>query len=566
MSETLLSVGLDVGTTTTQLVVSRLQVENRASSFAVPELEITDREVIYRSPVHFTPLIGQALVDGEGVRRLLEAEYQKAGITPSQVDTGAVIITGETSRKENARAVLDALSEVAGDFVVATAGPDLESVLAAKGAGAVEYSQKTGKTVLHMDIGGGTSNLALMEKGRIVATGCMNVGGRLLKFEDGGKVSYVSPVLRGLTDLQVGAYPAPGQVEGIARILVRGLEMAAGLRPATELLEKLWTQESGDRIPSPGAASLPAACGGVKGKRSVCRGRQVTQAFAPRKLPGTANGVSEGREWNAGRQDEVPVFARTFKYSPAFLIRQKSEIFATYPEQVCLPLASIGIFDSLRGAPPPGEGMKHEDVVISFSGGVADCIETRQQSGAFGDMGAELGQAIRESLLCRGEYMLGSQTIRATVIGAGCHSAQLSGSTVFCRGVDLPLKNLPVEVFSQQEQDSTELPALIRQRRLQSDSPQLVLAMPGHLPGGYAALTELAKRIVQGAAGGPVLVCLEADMAKALGQKLCLLLPEGTPCLCIDRVRLTEDSFLDVGSPVGPAFPVVVKTLVLQND
>ena len=162
MSENLLSVGIDVGTTSTQLVVSRLQVENRASGFAVPELVITDREILYRSPVHFTPLLEGKLVDGEKLRRIVEEEYQTSGISREKVDTGAVIVTGETSRRENARTVLEALSEYAGDFVVTTAGPDLESVLAAKGAGAVAYSRDTGKMVLHMDIGGGTSNLALI--------------------------------------------------------------------------------------------------------------------------------------------------------------------------------------------------------------------------------------------------------------------------------------------------------------------------------------------------------------------------------------------------------------------
>ena len=161
--------------------------------------------------------------------------------------------------------------------------------------------------------------------------------------------------------------------------------------------------------------------------------------------------------------------------------------------------------------------------------------------------------------------MLGSQTIRATVIGAGCHSAQLSGSTVFCRGVSLPVKNLPVAVFTRQEQDSPSLPELIHRRIRQSDSESVVLAMPGYAQGGYERMAELAVKIARGAGDRQVLVCLEADMAKALGQKLCLLLPEGTPCLCIDRVRLTENSFLDVGSPVGPAFPVVVKTLVLEQ-
>ena len=472
MSE-LLSVGLDVGTTTTQLIVSRLTVENRAGSFAVPEMEIAGRDVVYRSQVYFTPLLGENRVDGECVRRIVDAEYEKAGIRPEQVDTGAVIITGETSRKENARAVLDALSEYAGQFVVATAGPDLESVLAAKGAGAVEFSCQTGKAVLHMDIGGGTSNLALIENGRIVRTGCLNVGGRLLKFDKGGKVSYVSPVLRGLTDLQPGDYATAEQVEGIARSLVHGLEMAAGLREITPLLEKLWTRES-----------------------------------------------ESG--WQAGD----------------------------------CHISDIGHW----------RAMTDKRCVISFSGGVADCIEKGHRPGVFGDMGVELGQAIRESLLCRGEYMLGSQTIRATVIGAGCHSAQLSGSTVFYRGVRLPLKNLPVAAFTPQEQDAEDLDRIIQDRFRRADSDTVVLAMPGYTQGGYDRVAQLAAKIVRGASGRQVLVCLEADMAKALGQKICLLLPKDAPCLCIDRVRLGEDSFLDVGNPVGPALPVVVKTLVMEQE
>ena len=160
MAEILRSVGLDVGTTTTQLIVSQLRIENRASSFSVPDMQIAQRTVLYQSPIRFTPLLQGDLVDGEGIRRIVEQEYARSGIRREDVDTGAIIITGETSRKENAGAVLAALSDLAGDFVVATAGPDLESVLAAKGAGADIFSAETGKRVLHMDIGGGTSNLA----------------------------------------------------------------------------------------------------------------------------------------------------------------------------------------------------------------------------------------------------------------------------------------------------------------------------------------------------------------------------------------------------------------------
>ena len=155
MGETLHSVGIDVGTSTTQLILSRLTVENRANAYAVPDFTIGDREILYRSPIHFTPLRSATELDAAGIRQIVAEEYRLAGIQPQRVSTGAIIITGETARKENARAVLDSLKEFAGEFVVATAGPDLESVLAAKGAGAERFSAQTGKTVLHMDIGGG---------------------------------------------------------------------------------------------------------------------------------------------------------------------------------------------------------------------------------------------------------------------------------------------------------------------------------------------------------------------------------------------------------------------------
>lgn len=453
MSERLLSVGLDVGTTSTQMVVSELLVENRASGFAVPEMEIADRKILYKSPVHFTPLLDDSHVDGARIRKIVEAEYVSAGIRREDVDTGAVIITGETSRKENARTVLDALSDYAGDFVVATAGPDLESILAAKGAGAVDFSAETGKNVLHMDIGGGTSNLALIRDGKIVDTGCLNVGGRLLKFDADGTVTYVSPVLQGLCSLEVGQRADARQVRQIADILVQALEMAAGLREQTELMARLWTKE----IAAP-----------------VCA-----------------------------------------------LVRKDPE-----------------------------------KVVFSFSGGVADCIEKEHPWLKFGDMGSILGQAIRESQLCWGEYRLGRETIRATVIGAGCHSAQLSGSTVFYQNVRFPLKNVPV----------VNLETVNRERICREMAKQegmAVIALPGISSPGYREVREMAEEIAGAVTDGPVLLCLEQDMAKALGQALALRLGKDAKILCIDRVRLGEESYLDVGAPVGPALPVVVKTLVL---
>ena len=445
----LLSLGLDVGTTTTQLILSRLTVENRAGAFSVPELDITGRRIVYQSPVHFTPMLDENRVDAEGLRRLVEQEYLAAGISRQQVDTGAIIITGETSRKENARQVLQALSDFAGEFVVATAGPHLESLLAAKGAAATELSRDG--PVLHMDIGGGTSNLALLEDGKAVRTGCLNVGGRLLKFDEGGQVTYVSPVLRGLTQIRAGQTASLAQVEQVAQLLTKALEMAAGLRPADELLSQLSTVEAG----------------------------------AP--------------------------------FEPA----------------------------------PPGTG-------FCFSGGVAECIREDYPWLQFGDLGPVLGRCIRQSRF-QDRYSLGQETIRATVIGAGCHSTQLSGSTVFCRNVALPLKNLPVVCFSGEEQADSQL---IRQRAAQQDEIP-VLCFPGG-SGGYGAVCRLADAIAQ-ADIRPLYVAVEQDMAKALGQALSLRCPD-RQVLCLDRLHLEEGSYLDVGQPVGPAFPVVIKTLILAES
>ena len=102
MHEVILSVGIDIGTSTTQLIFSRLTIENRASSYTVPRIDIVDKEVIYRSKIYFTPLRSATEIDAEAVKRIVREEYQAAGMTPEMLRTGAVIITGETARKENA--------------------------------------------------------------------------------------------------------------------------------------------------------------------------------------------------------------------------------------------------------------------------------------------------------------------------------------------------------------------------------------------------------------------------------------------------------------------------------
>ena len=176
-AETLLSVGIDLGTTTTQLVFSRLTVRNEGSAFSVPNYTVAAREVLRRSAVHFTPLRSERELDAGAIARIVDAEYAAAGIDRRAVQTGAVIITGETARRENARAVLEALSGYAGDFVVATAGPALESALAGRGAGAADYSQAHACTVVNLDIGGGTTDIGVLTMNGIAQSASLKVAG-----------------------------------------------------------------------------------------------------------------------------------------------------------------------------------------------------------------------------------------------------------------------------------------------------------------------------------------------------------------------------------------------------
>ena len=184
----LLSVGIDIGTTTTQVIFSRLELVNRAAVSQVPRYEFIKREISWQSPVFFTPVDKQGGLKEAELKALILAQYQAAGVAPESVDSGAIIITGESAKTRNARPAVMALSQSLGDFVVASAGPHLESVIAGHGAGAQTLSEQRLCRVLNIDIGGGTANYALFDAGKVSGTACLNVGGRLLETDAQGHV------------------------------------------------------------------------------------------------------------------------------------------------------------------------------------------------------------------------------------------------------------------------------------------------------------------------------------------------------------------------------------------
>ena len=187
------SVGIDIGTTTTHLVFSRLILENDPFSSS-RKLKVAEREVIYQSKIYFTPLKNENReIDVQKILPIILNEYEQAGIGLNEIDSGAVIITGESSRKINAEEIVKIIAGESGKFVAATAGPNFESVISAHGSGAVSYSEENQVILIHTDIGGGTSNIAVIENGDITQTLCVNIGGRQIAYDKEHKISRLEP-------------------------------------------------------------------------------------------------------------------------------------------------------------------------------------------------------------------------------------------------------------------------------------------------------------------------------------------------------------------------------------
>jgi ethanolamine utilization protein EutA len=175
----LATVGIDIGSATCHLAFSRVRLQRRAQSLSSRFVAVA-REVRWRSPVIFTPYLDDHTIDAGALAHFIEDCYRSAGARPADVDTGAVILTGEALKRPNARAIAELFAGQGGRFVCATAGHHLEAALAAHGSGSVAFSRDTGSTVLHLDIGGGTTKLAVIADGQVRQTSAICAGGRLL--------------------------------------------------------------------------------------------------------------------------------------------------------------------------------------------------------------------------------------------------------------------------------------------------------------------------------------------------------------------------------------------------
>lgn len=297
--EEIVSIGVDIGTSTTAIIISRLEVEQVLGSSLLPVTSIGKTAVIYRSPIHFTPLLSNNLVDFESVKKYVEHALVDSGIGKDEIRTGAVIITGETSRKENASLVTEKLSSYLGEFVVATAGPKLESLLAGYGSLAWKMSQKEKLKMINLDIGGGTTNTVYFDSGTERQTVALDIGGRLVKIDEEGRITYISERICHILEtykiqIAVGDKVELSTLKQLCEKLAQCLLESTGLVPLTEVTKKLYITDVPKTLP----IDALSFSGGVAeyidcpiladdyykhGDIGVLLGEEITKKFRPYK-------------------------------------------------------------------------------------------------------------------------------------------------------------------------------------------------------------------------------------------------------------------------------------------
>lgn len=473
----LTSVGIDIGSAGTQVVFSRVQLRRQGVDLSTRYL-IVARETLFQSTVRLTPYASDALIDAHRLGEIVDEAYYQARLHPDAIDTGAVILTGEALRRENAEPIARLLAEKCGDLVCASAGHHMEATLAAHGSGAVELAHRRGERLLNLDVGGGTTKLTVVDRGRIVATAAIHVGSRLVAVDAGGVIERLE---------------AAGQAH--AR------RAGYGWRP-------------GDSVPVDELAAVAEAMADVLLAA-------LTQARPSREL---------------------------------------LELYLTDP------IADLG----------------HIDGVVC-SGGVAEYIY-RRESRDFGDLGRDLGRALRarfDSGALPWPLLPDSYGIRATVLGCAEFTAQLSGNTCYLSDAAalLPRRNLKVlrpDFAFGDEIDAKQLASAVGQRlalhNVEPTDAELVLAFHWRGRPSYQRLRCFAEGIAlalveRAARRLPLYLILDADIAMTLGAILHEELASNCELLVLDGLELWDFDSIDIGMLRSPSMtiPVTIKSMIFND-
>jgi ethanolamine utilization protein EutA len=465
------TIGIDIGSSTSHLLYAKVALRRQAEGLS-SRFVVINREVLWRSPIMLTPFLSDGTIDAKALDRFIHESYAAAGIARSEVDSGAVILTGEAVKRKNARAIDELFAQEAGKFVCATAGHKLECTLAAHGSGAVALSRRLRECVLHVDIGGGTTKLALIDKGRIVAVAAFAVGGRLIARDETGHWTRIDDSAR-LVAQELGIAPTPESfADGKARHAI--------------------------------AARLAALA-----------------------------------------VDEI-VGAALDRLGRALLLTE--------------PLA--------RSVAPAR---------ITFSGGVSEYIFAREEA-EFGDIAKLLASELLAKLGERSDLPVSDpgNRIRATVIGASQFTVQVSGKTIYLPDQNvLPVHNVPVLQLGLDlagDIDGAAVGAAIVAKLSQLDlEPQARVAVAFTFAGDpeHHRIKSLAHAIMRplapaGVREEPLLLMIDGDIGKTIGQLMHRELGLVGPVVSIDGVQLQDLDFVDIGELISPpgVVPVVIKSLL----
>lgn len=464
----LFSIGIDIGTSTFQMVISELTVENSMPSYVIPKFQITDKKIVYRSKIYFTPMLNQELLDMAEIKHLLEAELAGSGIPKEKIESGAIIVTGEAANKRNADIAAQELAEFAGDFVVAVAGPDLEASLAGYGSGAAGISKKQQITLVNLDIGGGTTNAAVFQDGKRKDQYALHIGGRLLRLDENNRISYISEKIKVLLN-------------------EKGINIKIGDKADLEVIQK------------------------------VCR--ELTEVLIR---------IIQGQPLTDGQK-------------------------------------SLQIYHGNQKLQTDG---------CTVSGGVGELLDlkepkTLEDVRRYGDIGPCLAAELKKKLeKAEIKNFQCPEKIQATVIGAGMHSMQLSGSTICYDRELLPLKNCPVivmdvDLFSEEAVKIDEE----MERRAALYEEEVVFWFEGKKAPAYKEVKQAADAIWRFYTRNemPILLMFQHDMAKAMGQMLRIRSGHQRKILCIDSVEASEGDYIDFCKAVGDTILITVKTLLYKN-
>jgi ethanolamine utilization protein EutA len=473
--EEMISAGIDIGTSTTKIIISKFTLMDMAGGTHVPRIEIVDKEVLYRSPIYRTPLLSPTTIDIKKVEMLVKEEYKKAGIEPKDIKTGAVIITGETATKSNAEVMVHQLSNTAGEFLVATAGPDLEGIIAAKGSGAYEYSKSSGKVVANIDIGGGTANAAVYKAGKLCGTCTLHIGGRLIEFAD-HKILHIS-------------------------------------EPVKNLL-KHWKVHI-----------------------------RENHAFVKEQIQQITNFMAD-------------VIARMLNRS----LNGEDQVL-------------------LLGHEPDWQ---EEVEAIMFSGGISECIYQGNSNDTGGSYFNDIGMLLADSLkmntgLSKWPWIMPQEMIRATVLGAGMQTTELSGATIEVDRNSVPIKNLPVyqipiedDFLNKINHFPTEISEAIKLYDPQQEGQNFAIYISEIPYLRFRDIELLADTILHAVKQKPnqkqpLVIVLERDYAKVLGQTIKSKDPLQS-VICIDQIKVENGDYLDIGQVLETnVVPVIIKTLTFAK-